>query len=153
VNGERASGWRIATPVGDKARRAKRRDTESAERKVTAVLAGWAERSSKIVQKRGPQDGKELSRTGNKDDAGGQAALGCQGEEIDGERAQTSKNGIISHWRRTTDDTKGIREYLGVKSGDRVKLFVHLDGTVVLLPKRLSKELRRLLNSRPSSPD
>jgi AbrB family looped-hinge helix DNA binding protein len=30
---------------------------------------------------------------------------------------------------------KAIREYLGLKPGDRVKFFVHRDGSVVLLPK------------------
>jgi AbrB family looped-hinge helix DNA binding protein len=30
---------------------------------------------------------------------------------------------------------KAIRDHLGLKPGDRVKFFVHPDGTVVLLPK------------------
>ena len=30
---------------------------------------------------------------------------------------------------------KAIRDYLHVKPGDRVKFFMHPDGTVVLLPK------------------
>ena len=30
---------------------------------------------------------------------------------------------------------KAIREHLHLKAGDRVKFFVHPDGTVVLLPK------------------
>ena len=47
---------------------------------------------------------------------------------------------------------KAIREHLGVKAGDRVKFFVHPDGTVVLLPKRPLKELRGMLKSRRSRP-
>lgn len=30
---------------------------------------------------------------------------------------------------------KAIREHLGLKPGDRLKFFLHPDGTVVLLPK------------------
>jgi antitoxin PrlF len=30
---------------------------------------------------------------------------------------------------------KPVREYLGLKAGDKVKFFIHPDGTVVLLPK------------------
>jgi antitoxin PrlF len=30
---------------------------------------------------------------------------------------------------------KPIREHLGLKAGDKVKFFLHPDGTVVLLPK------------------
>lgn len=30
---------------------------------------------------------------------------------------------------------KAVREHLGLKPGDRVKFFLHPDGTVVLLPK------------------
>lgn len=47
---------------------------------------------------------------------------------------------------------KAIREHLGVKAGDRVKFFVHPDGTVVLLPKRPAKALRGMLKSRRSRP-
>jgi len=31
---------------------------------------------------------------------------------------------------------KRIRDHLGVKPGDRVKFFIHPDGSVVMLPKR-----------------
>jgi antitoxin PrlF len=31
---------------------------------------------------------------------------------------------------------KAVRDHLGLKSGDRVKFFMHPDGSVVLLPKR-----------------
>jgi antitoxin PrlF len=47
---------------------------------------------------------------------------------------------------------KAIREHLGVKPGDRVKFFVHPDGTVVLLPKKPLKSLRGMLKSRRSRP-
>jgi antitoxin PrlF len=40
---------------------------------------------------------------------------------------------------------KAIREYLHVKPGDRVKFFMHPDGTVVLLPKVPITALRGLL--------
>ena len=46
---------------------------------------------------------------------------------------------------------KGIREHLGLKPGDRVKFFVHPDGTVVLLPKLSVKTLRGMLR-RPRRP-
>ena len=47
---------------------------------------------------------------------------------------------------------KAIREHLGVKPGDRVKFFVHPDGTVVLLPKKPLKSLRGMLKSRRARP-
>jgi antitoxin PrlF len=46
---------------------------------------------------------------------------------------------------------KGIREHLGLKPGDRVKFFVHPDGTVVLLPKLPVTALKGLLK-RPRRP-
>jgi AbrB family looped-hinge helix DNA binding protein len=46
---------------------------------------------------------------------------------------------------------KFIREHLGLKPGDRVKFFVHPDGTVVLLPKLAVSALRGIL-SRPRRP-
>jgi AbrB family looped-hinge helix DNA binding protein len=42
---------------------------------------------------------------------------------------------------------KPIRDHLGLQPGDRVKFFLHPDGTVVLLPKRPVKALRGLLKS------
>jgi antitoxin PrlF len=42
---------------------------------------------------------------------------------------------------------KPIRDHLGVKPGDQVKLFVHPDGTVVLLPKCDVTVLRGMLKS------
>jgi antitoxin PrlF len=43
---------------------------------------------------------------------------------------------------------RAIREHLGLKPGDRVKFFVHPDGTVVLLPKRPAAALRGMIKSR-----
>jgi antitoxin PrlF len=43
---------------------------------------------------------------------------------------------------------KAIRDYLGVQPGDRVKFFVHPDGSVVLLPKLPASSLRGFLRSR-----
>ena len=43
---------------------------------------------------------------------------------------------------------KAIREHLGLKSGDRIKFFIHPDGSVVLLPKRSASVLRRIVKPR-----
>lgn len=43
---------------------------------------------------------------------------------------------------------KAIREHLRLKPGDRVKFFVHPDGTVVLLPKRPTSALKGMLKPR-----
>lgn len=43
---------------------------------------------------------------------------------------------------------KAIREHLGLKPGDRVKFFVHPDGTVVLFPKLPVSALRGMLKPR-----
>ena len=40
---------------------------------------------------------------------------------------------------------KAIREHLNVKAGDRVKFFIHPDGTVVMLPKLPITALRGIL--------
>jgi antitoxin PrlF len=45
---------------------------------------------------------------------------------------------------------KPIREHLGLQPGDRVKFFVHPDGTVVLLPKIPVSALRGMLQPRGS---
>src|SRR5215471_944006 len=42
---------------------------------------------------------------------------------------------------------KPIREHLGLKPGDRIKFFVHPDGTVVMLPKLPVTALRGMLKS------
>lgn len=44
---------------------------------------------------------------------------------------------------------KVIRDHLRLKPGDRVKFFVHPDGSVVLLPKRPASALRGIV--KPSS--
>jgi antitoxin PrlF len=50
---------------------------------------------------------------------------------------------------------KAIREHLGLKPGDRVKFFLHPDGSVVLLPKLPASTLRGMLAGRrpPASID
>ena len=47
---------------------------------------------------------------------------------------------------------KAIREHLRLKPGDRVKFFVHPDGSVVLLPKHPASALRGILKSRRRRP-
>jgi antitoxin PrlF len=43
---------------------------------------------------------------------------------------------------------KAIRDYLRVKPGDRLKFFMHPDGTVVLLPKLPATALRGMVKHR-----
>jgi antitoxin PrlF len=45
-----------------------------------------------------------------------------------------------------------IREHLRLKPGDRVKFFVHPDGSVVLLPKLPASALRGIIHSRRRRP-
>ena len=47
---------------------------------------------------------------------------------------------------------KAIREHLALKPGDRVKFFVHPDGSVVLLPKLPVAALRGIFKSRRRRP-
>jgi antitoxin PrlF len=47
---------------------------------------------------------------------------------------------------------KMIREHLGLKAGDRVKFFLHPDGSVVLLPKLPAAALRGIVKSRHRRP-
>jgi antitoxin PrlF len=47
---------------------------------------------------------------------------------------------------------KAIREHLRLKPGDRVKFFVHPDGSVVLLPKLPAAVLRGIVESRRMRP-
>jgi AbrB family looped-hinge helix DNA binding protein len=47
---------------------------------------------------------------------------------------------------------KAIREHLRLKPGDRVKFFVHPDGSVVLLPKLPASALRGIIKSRHRRP-
>lgn len=43
---------------------------------------------------------------------------------------------------------KTIRDHLGLKPGDRVKFFIHPDGTVVMLPKLPVAHLRGMLKDK-----
>lgn len=47
---------------------------------------------------------------------------------------------------------KAIREHLHVKPGDRVKFFVHPDGTVVMLPVLPVTALRGIVKHRGRAP-
>jgi len=47
---------------------------------------------------------------------------------------------------------KAIREHLGLQPGDRVKFFVHPDGSVVLLPKLPASAVRGTVKSRSPQP-
>jgi antitoxin PrlF len=47
---------------------------------------------------------------------------------------------------------KAVREHLHLKPGDRVRFFVHPDGSVVLLPVIPVSRLRGMLKSRRSRP-
>jgi antitoxin PrlF len=47
---------------------------------------------------------------------------------------------------------KAVRERLGLKPGDRVKFFMHPDGSVVLLPKLPASALRGIVKSRRRRP-
>lgn len=47
---------------------------------------------------------------------------------------------------------KPIREHLGLQPGDRVKFFVHPDGSVVLLPKISAAAVRGMVKSRKTRP-
>jgi len=47
---------------------------------------------------------------------------------------------------------KAIRQHLGLKPGDRVRFFVHPDGSVVLLPKLSAAALRGITKSRRRRP-
>jgi AbrB family looped-hinge helix DNA binding protein len=46
---------------------------------------------------------------------------------------------------------KFVREHLGLKPGDRVKFFVHPDGSVVLLPKLPASAVRGMVKSQSQS--
>jgi antitoxin PrlF len=47
---------------------------------------------------------------------------------------------------------RAVRKYLGLKPGDRVKFFLHPDGSVVLLPKLTASALRGIVKSRRRRP-
>jgi AbrB family looped-hinge helix DNA binding protein len=59
---------------------------------------------------------------------------------------QTVESAITSKGQATIP--KAIREHLRLKPGDRVKFFVHPDGSVVLLPKRPAASLRGIVKPR-----
>jgi antitoxin PrlF len=43
---------------------------------------------------------------------------------------------------------KAVRDHLGLKPGDRIKFFLHPDGSVAILPKVPVSALRGMLKSR-----
>jgi len=47
---------------------------------------------------------------------------------------------------------KPIRDHLGLKPGDKVKFFIHPDGSVVLLPTRPISGLRGILKNARRKP-
>lgn len=47
---------------------------------------------------------------------------------------------------------KVVREHLRLKPGDRVKFFVHPDGSVVILPKAPASVLKGIISSRRKRP-
>jgi antitoxin PrlF len=47
---------------------------------------------------------------------------------------------------------KSIREHLGLQPGDRVKFFLHPDGSVVLLPKLSASAVRGIVKPRNRRP-
>ena len=53
------------------------------------------------------------------------------------------ESGITSKGQATIP--KAIRDHLHLRPGDRVKFFVHPDGTVVLLPKLPASALRGIV--------
>ena len=47
---------------------------------------------------------------------------------------------------------KAVREHLGLKPGDRVKFFLHRDGSVILLPKLPAVAMKGIVKSRRRRP-
>ena len=47
---------------------------------------------------------------------------------------------------------RAVRKHLGLKPGDRVKFFMHPDGSVVLLPKLPASALRGIIKPRHRRP-
>lgn len=47
---------------------------------------------------------------------------------------------------------KPIRDHLGLQPGDRVKFFIHPDGSVVILPKIPASALRGIVPKRKGRP-
>ena len=44
---------------------------------------------------------------------------------------------------------KAVREHLGLKPGDRIRFFIHPNGTVVLLPRLPVTALKGIVKARP----
>lgn len=63
---------------------------------------------------------------------------------------ETMESAITSKGQATIP--KPIREFLGLQPGDRVKFFVHPDGSVVLLPKLSASAIRGMVKSRNARP-
>jgi len=61
-------------------------------------------------------------------------------------------NGIHHHRQGPGDHTEGHSRASPVKTGDRVKFFVHPDGSVVLLQSFLLSALRGMIKSRRQRP-
>jgi AbrB family looped-hinge helix DNA binding protein len=47
---------------------------------------------------------------------------------------------------------EAARDHLKVGAGDRVKIFLHPDGTVVLIPKQPASSIRGMFSKRVSQP-
>lgn len=47
---------------------------------------------------------------------------------------------------------RAVRKHLGLKPGDRIKFFMHPDGSVVLLPKLPASALRGIIKPRRRRP-
>ena len=60
------------------------------------------------------------------------------------------KSAITSKGQATIP--KAVRQHLGLKPGDRVKFFMHPDGSVILLPKRPVSVLRGIVKPRRRAP-
>lgn len=61
-------------------------------------------------------------------------------------------NGIEITVKGQATIPKAIREHLKLRAGDRIKFFVHPDGSVSLLPKLPAAALRGMLHSRRGRP-
>ena len=61
-------------------------------------------------------------------------------------KGETVESAITSKGQATIP--KAIRDHLGLHAGDRVKFFVHPDGSVVLLPKIPVSALRGIVKAR-----
>jgi antitoxin PrlF len=62
-------------------------------------------------------------------------------------RPTTMESAVTSKGQTTIP--KAIRDHLGLHPGDRVKFFLHPDGSVVLLPKLPVTSLRGMVKAGP----